>query len=125
MAFTIERFLCKFSLNEGFYLITQALWGAIHEQSNTVVTVKTKYTDIGVTGQSSITNDPMMAEALTKVVELVEIGQQIQSVYAFHLLSALKQSEHEIDDQLNEIAGYMESIIQSRQREAEKLRKVQ
>ena len=50
MAFTIERFLCKFSLNEGFYLITQALWGAIHEQSNTVVTVKTKHTDIGVTG---------------------------------------------------------------------------
>ena len=75
--------------------------------------------------QSSITRDPMMAEALTKVVEIVEIGQQIQSVYAFHLLSALKQSEHEIDDQLNEIAGYMESIIQSRQREAENLRKVQ
>jgi len=75
--------------------------------------------------QSSITNDPMMAEALTKVVELVEIGQQIQSVNAFHLLSALKQSEHEIDDQLNEIAGYMESIIQSRQREAENLRKIQ
>ena len=75
--------------------------------------------------QRSITRDPMMAEALTKVVELVEIGQQIQSVYAFHLLSALKQSEHEIDDQLNEVAGYMESIIQSRQREAENLRKIQ
>ncbi len=75
--------------------------------------------------QSSNTSDPTVAEALMKIVELIEIGQQIQSVYAFHLMSALKQSEHEIDDQLNEIAGYMESIILSRQREAENLRKVQ
>ena len=75
--------------------------------------------------QSNNTEDPTVAEALTKIVELIEIGQQIQSVYAFHLMTFLKQSEHEIDDQLNEIAGYMESIILSRQREAENLRKVQ
>ncbi len=60
-----------------------------------------------------------------KVVELIEIGQQVQSVFAFHLMTSLKQSEHEIDDQLNEIAGYMESIILSRQIEAENLRKIQ
>jgi len=64
-------------------------------------------------------------EALTKVVELIEIGQQIQSVFAFHLMASLKLSEHEIDVQLNEIAGYLESIILSRQREAENLSKVQ
>ncbi len=75
--------------------------------------------------QSGNTKDPTVAEALTKVIELIEIGQQVQSVFAFHLMASLKQSEHEIDDQLNEIAGYMESIIQSRQREAENLRKVQ
>ena len=75
--------------------------------------------------QSERTGDPAVAEALTKVVELIEIGQQIQSVFAFHLMASMKQSEHEIDDQLNEIAGYMESIIISRQREAENLRKVQ
>ena len=40
-------------------------------------------------------------------------------------MASLKQSENEIDDQLNEFAGYMESIILSRQREAENLRKVQ
>ncbi len=75
--------------------------------------------------QSDKTSDPTVADALTKVVELIEIGKQIQSVFAFHLMASLKQSEHEIDDQLNEIAGYMESIILSRQREAENLRKVQ
>jgi len=75
--------------------------------------------------QSNNTDDPTFSEALTKIVELFEIGQQIQSVYAIHLMASLKQSENEIDDQLNEIAGYMESIILSRQREAENLRKVQ
>ncbi|MBT4319461.1 hypothetical protein HOD50_02415 [Candidatus Bathyarchaeota archaeon] len=75
--------------------------------------------------QSEDTSDPTVAEALTKVVELIEIGQQVQSVYAFHLMASLKLSEHEIDDQLNEIAGYMESIINYRQREAENLSKVQ
>jgi hypothetical protein len=75
--------------------------------------------------QSNNTDDPTAAEALTKIVELIEIGQQIQSIYAIHLMSSLKQSENEIDDQLNEIAGYMESIMLSRQREAENLRKVQ
>ena len=75
--------------------------------------------------QSNNTDDPTFAEALTKIVELIEIGQQIQSVYAIHLMASLKQSENEIDDQLNEIAGYMESIMLSRQREAENLRKVQ
>ena len=75
--------------------------------------------------QISNTGDPALAEALAKVVELIEIGQQIQNVFAFHLMASMKQSEHEIDDQINEIAGYMESIILSRQREAENLRKVQ
>ncbi|RLG96831.1 hypothetical protein DRO27_01400 [Candidatus Bathyarchaeota archaeon] len=75
--------------------------------------------------QSNNMGDPTAADALTKIVELIEIGQQIQSVYAIHLMASLKQSENEIDDQLNEIAGYMESIILSRQREAKNLRKVQ
>ena len=64
--------------------------------------------------QSNNTDDPTAAEAMTKIVELIEIGQQIQSVYAIHLMSSLKQSENEMDDQLNEIAGYMESIMLSR-----------
>ncbi len=75
--------------------------------------------------QINNTRDPTLAEALTKVVELIEIGQQVQNVFAFHLMASMKQSEHEIDDQINEIADYMESIIISRQREADNLRKVQ
>ena len=71
------------------------------------------------------TQDPVVAEAMNKVVELMHINNQIQGIYALHLLTSLKQSEMEIDDQLNEIAGYMESIILSRQREAENLRKIQ
>jgi hypothetical protein len=78
-----------------------------------------------LTEQISNTEDPTLAEALTKVVELIEIGQQVQNVFAFHLMASMKQSEHEIDDQINEIADYMESIIISRQREADNLRKVQ
>jgi hypothetical protein len=74
---------------------------------------------------STSTNDPAVAEALGKVVELMQINQQLQGIYAIHLLTSLEQSEMEIDDQLNEIAGYMESIVLSRQREAENLRKIQ
>jgi len=40
--------------------------------------------------QSNKTENPTVAEALTKIVELIEIGQQIQSVYAIHLMSSLK-----------------------------------
>jgi hypothetical protein len=74
---------------------------------------------------SQNTNDPAVAEAMGKIVELMQINQQLQGIYAVHLMTSLKQSEMEIDDQLNEIAGYMESIVLSRQREAENLRKIQ
>lgn len=70
-------------------------------------------------------SDPVLADALDKITELMRINQQIQSVLSIHLLTSLKQSEMEIDDQLNEIAGYMESILVTRQREAENLRKIQ
>jgi hypothetical protein len=50
-------------------------------------------------------DDPTTADALTKIVELIEIGQQIQSVYAIHLMASLKQSENEIDDQLTRSPG--------------------
>ena len=63
---------------------------------------------------SDKTADPTVAEAIGKMTELMRINQQLQGIYAMHLLTALKQSEMEIDDQLNEIASYMESIIASR-----------
>ncbi len=78
-----------------------------------------------ITDISATSNDPAISEALGKVVELMRINQEIQGLYAVHLLTSMKQSEMEIDDQLNEIAGYMESIVLSRQREAENLRKIQ
>lgn len=74
---------------------------------------------------SETTRDPTVAEALNKVAELMQVNLQLQSIYAIHLLSALKQSETEIDEQLNEIAGYLEVIVASRQREADNLRKIQ
>ena len=74
---------------------------------------------------SDNTVDPTVAEAIGKMTEVMRINQQLQGIYAMHLLTALKQSEMEIDDQLNEIASYMESIIASRQMEAENLRKIQ
>jgi len=74
---------------------------------------------------SESTADPTVAEALGKMTEVMRINQQLQGIYAMHLLTALKQSEMEIDDQLNEIASYMESIIESMYKEAENLRKIQ
>ncbi len=74
---------------------------------------------------SETNGDPTVAEALGKMAEVMRINQQMQGIYAVHLLTALKQSELEIDDQLNEIAGYLESVVASRQREAENLRKIQ
>lgn len=74
---------------------------------------------------SDSTTDPTVAEAISKMTEVMRINQQLQGIYAMHLLTALKQSEMEIDDQLNEIASYLESIIASRQLEAENLRKIQ
>ena len=74
---------------------------------------------------SGNTSDPVIAEAMGKMTEVLRINQQLQGIYTMHLLTALKQSEMEIDDQLNEIASYMESIIASRQMEAENLRKIQ
>ena len=69
--------------------------------------------------------DPTVAKALGKMTEVMRINQQMQGIYAVHFLTALKQSEMEIDDQLNDIASYLESIMASRQREAENLRKIQ
>jgi hypothetical protein len=74
---------------------------------------------------SEKTADPTVAEAIDKMTEVMRINQQIQGIFAVHLLTALRQSEMEIDDQLNEIASYLESIIASRQLEAENLRKIQ
>lgn len=74
---------------------------------------------------SDSTTDPTVAEAIGKMTEVLRINQLLQGIYAMHLLAVLKQSEMEIDDQLNEIASYLESIIASRQLEAENLRKIQ
>ena len=70
-------------------------------------------------------NDPSIADSLVKILELIQINQQLQGLYTIYMMTSLKQSEMEIDDQLNEIAGYLESIVLSRQREAENLRKIQ
>ena len=74
---------------------------------------------------SENSGDPTVAKALGKMSEVMRINQQMQGIYAVHLLTALKQSEMEIDDQLNDIASYLESIMASRQMEAENLRKIQ
>ena len=74
---------------------------------------------------SENSGDPTVAKALGKMSEVMRINQQMQGIYAVHLLTVLKQSEMEIDDQLNDIASYLESIMASRQMEAENLRKIQ
>ena len=65
-----------------------------------------------------------LTEKVGKKISLTAAGVALRSTIK-DIFESLSRFEMEIDDQLNEIAGYMESIVMSRQREAENLRKIQ
>ncbi len=62
-------------------------------------------------------------ETSEKLVELLDINQQIQTQMILHLLAEQKQLQYETDNQLMEISHYLQEIIASRIREAENLEK--
>ena len=62
-------------------------------------------------------------ETSEKLVELLDINQQIQTQMMLHLLTEQKQQQLETDNQLMEISHYLQEIIASRIREAENLEK--
>ena len=62
-------------------------------------------------------------ETNDKLIELLELNQQIQAHMMLHLLADQKQQQIETDNQLMEISHYLQDIITSRIREAENLEK--
>jgi len=62
-------------------------------------------------------------ETNDKLIELLELNQQIQAQMILHLLAEQKQLQIDTDNQLMEISHYLQDIITSRIREAENLEK--
>jgi hypothetical protein len=62
-------------------------------------------------------------ETNNKLIELLELNQQIQAQIMLQLLVEQKQLQNETDKQLMEISHYLQDIIASRIREAEALEK--
>ena len=63
-------------------------------------------------------------ETTEKILELLEINQQIQAQIMLQLLAQHQQLQHDTDNQLLEISLYLQDIVASRIREAENLEKV-
>ena len=62
-------------------------------------------------------------EANEKLVELLELNQQIQAQIILQLLAEHQQHRQDTDSQLMEISHYLQEIVASRIREAENLEK--
>ena len=62
-------------------------------------------------------------ETNDKLIELMELNQQIQAQMMLLLLADQKQQQIETDNQLMEISHYLQDIITTRIREAENLEK--
>ena len=87
-------------------------------QTNQLQWLNTRYTAIVEELRSTTTG-----ETNEKLLELLEINQQIQAQILLYLLAEQKQLQHDADDQLMEISHYLQEIISSRIREAENLEK--
>ena len=87
-------------------------------QTNQLQWLNTRYTTIVEELRSTTTG-----ETNEKLVELLEINQQIQAQILLYLLAEQKHLQHDADDQLMEISHYLQEIIASRIREAENLEK--
>ena len=87
-------------------------------QTNQLQWLNTRYKTIVEELKSTTTS-----ETNEKLVELLEINQQIQVQILLFLLAKQKQLQHDSDDQLLEISHYLQEIIKSRISEAENLEK--
>jgi hypothetical protein len=62
-------------------------------------------------------------ETSEKLMELIELNQQIQAQIMLQLLAEHQQLRQDTDSQLMEISHYLQEIVASRIREAENLEK--
>ncbi|MBD3171927.1 hypothetical protein GF326_05590 [Candidatus Bathyarchaeota archaeon] len=89
------------------------------EQVNQLQWLNTRYTAILEDLRNNTTD-----ETTEKILELLEINQQIQAQIMLRLLIEQQELRSDTDTQLMEISHYLQEIILSRSREAENLEKV-
>lgn len=88
------------------------------EQVNLLKWLNTRYTAILEDLRNNTTDDNT-----EKILELLEINQQIQRQIMLRLLIEQQELRSDTDTQLMEISHYLQDIIRSRIREAENLEK--
>ncbi len=88
------------------------------EQVNLLKWLNTRYTAILEDLRNNTTDDNT-----EKILELLEINQQIQTQIMLRLLIEQQELRSDTDTQLMEISHYLQDIIRSRIREAENLEK--
>ena len=87
-------------------------------QTNELQWLNTRYTTILEELRGTIDG-----ETNEKLIELLELNQQLQAQIMLQFLATQKQLQTETDNQLMEISHYLQDIIASRIREAEALEK--
>ncbi len=88
------------------------------EQVNLLKWLNTRYTAILEDLRNNTTDD-----TTEKILELLEINQQVQTQIMLRLLIEQQELRSDTDTQLMEISHYLQDIIRSRIREAENLEK--
>jgi hypothetical protein len=68
--------------------------------------------------------DPETRDALTKLVRLTQINQELQTLGFINILSRITENQTAIDDELMQISEYVEAMVRVHQEEARNLEKV-
>lgn len=77
-----------------------------------------------INNQIEEVEDHVQRDALTKIVELVNIDSSIQTQCIINMLTDIKKNEMEIDRELMEVSEYLSTIVNIHMSEAENLEKV-
>lgn len=77
-----------------------------------------------INNQIEEVEDHVQRDALTKIVELVNIDSSIQTQCIINMLTDIKKNEMEIDRELMEVSEYLSTIVNIHLSEAENLEKV-
>lgn len=77
-----------------------------------------------INNQIEEVEEHVQRDALTKIVELVNIDSSIQTQCIINMLTDIKKNEMEIDRELMEVSEYLSTIVNIHMSEAENLEKV-
>lgn len=77
-----------------------------------------------INNQIEEVEDHVQRDALTKIVELVNIDSSIQTQCIINMFTDIKKNEMEIDRELMEVSEYLSTIVNIHLSEAENLEKV-